>query len=110
MTTSSYEALFCLPPISKGALAVVDSIINRPYVGVLDGVCCIEVGVISSKSRDTLITFRYGHEADIIVDNRRIANLQCAFRIDFSDLPTVMFYDLSHNHSTDVGGCEAVPF
>lgn len=106
-------ALFSLRPHLNNELAkrVVAHPWNINHVWTMtDSVKALDVGFhIHDESSMTLATLGHGIEADIHLEGSNIADIQCSFEID-SDTGVVMFFDRSHNFTTQVSGKNAMPF
>ncbi|KAI0805623.1 kinase-like domain-containing protein [Xylaria sp. FL0064] len=105
-------ALFSLVPLNPRAQEVVADPGNAHLASRLtDDTLVLDIGHVRSVSPlDTATTLAtLGRDADILVSGSTISKIQCSFEID----PTanvVMFYDRSHNQSSQVFEKNAMQF
>ncbi|KPM35528.1 hypothetical protein AK830_g11033 [Neonectria ditissima] len=103
-------SLFCLEPLTEGAKAVVAHSSNQRLVHWQNGSKFgLDIGHLHSPWRDYATIATLGKTGDVVVDDPRIAGIQCSFEID-SDTGIVMFYDRSHSQTSQVFGENATRF
>ncbi|KAI3334146.1 kinase-like domain-containing protein [Ustulina deusta] len=103
-------AVFSLKPLNQRACDVVNHPANDRLVSrLIDGTLALDVGHFVSESGDAMTLATLGRNADIIIPGASISKIQCSFEID-PDTNVVMFYDRSHNLSSQVFGEENTPF
>ncbi|TGJ88657.1 hypothetical protein E0Z10_g5 [Xylaria hypoxylon] len=103
-------ALFSLTATNQRAHDVITHPINDHLASTLsDGNLALDIGHVISTSGDGMTLATLGRNADIFVPGTTISKVQCSFEID-PVTNIIMFYDRSHNRSTQVSGKNAKPF
>ncbi|KAI1127058.1 kinase-like protein, partial [Nemania abortiva] len=101
---------FSLKPLNDGARKVAINPRNYKLARQKADEWYIDIGLVRSSNGDnnTLATLGRG-DADVIITPRTISRIQCSFEID-PITGIIMFYDRSHNLSSQVFGENATPF
>jgi hypothetical protein len=103
-------ALFCLKPLNDRATDVVTHPENEHLASMLDnGEIVLDIGHVHPISGNTTILATLGRNGDVLIQSKSISKVQCSFKMDLST-GVVMFYDESHNSTTQVSGENATPF
>jgi hypothetical protein len=102
------RALFSLVPLNERAMAVLAShghLVSRISIGRFG----LDVGHTPSISGEDSNLVTLGCNGDIQLQSPSISKIQCSFEIDMIT-SVVMFYDISHNQTSQVYGPDATPF
>lgn len=100
-------ALFSLKAIGERAEEVVAHPSNQHLVSTLDGNHVLDIGHVRSMGNTTTLA-TLGRNGDVFVGGSSISRIQCSFEIEPTS-KVVMFYDRSHNGSSQVSGKNATP-
>lgn len=107
------NALFSLVPMNGKATDVVEDQDNKHLVSLSwkgDRVS-FDIGFhINSQSSENTLANLGRDNCDITLRPATIARTHCSFEVDDLNTGTVMFYDRSHNHKTQVSGVPSRAF